>query len=212
MGPKLNTTNYNNNDLRKRFVLELKELFEFKNFIYKVIFIYRWFFYSGGWKILFSTKRLKAYSTFSVLVDRSYIKSLQVILLLFLLLLFLYFKNSGRPPRTVWSILLVIKMILQLSFQTFVAFLVLWLTLFYERWENHRMYIRRTYDFDVSILSGIFIFLVFPTLNLGLGHSIISFKLRSFYKLTQKVQNFIICCIKNISFLFNKKARVEVDI
>ena len=177
-----------------------------------MIFIYGWFFYSGGWKILFSTKRLKAYSTFSVLVDRSYIKSLQVILLLFLLLLFLYFKNSGRPPRTVWSILLVIKMILQLSFQTFVAFLVLWLTLFYERWENHRMYIRRTYDFDVSILSGIFIFLVFPTLNLGLGHSIISFKLRSFYKLTQKVQNFIICCIKNISFLFNKKARVEVDI
>ena len=171
-----------------------------------------WFFYSGAWKILFSTKRLKAYSTFSVLVDRSYIKSLQVILLLFLLLLFLYFKNSGRPPRNVWSILLVIKMILQLSFQTFVAFLVLWLTLFYERWENYRIYIRRTYDFDVSILSGIFIFLVFPTLNLGLGHSIISFKLRSFYKLTQKVQNFISCCIENISFLLNKKARVEVDI
>ena len=126
--------------------------------------------------------------------------------------LFLYFKNSGRPPRTVWSILLVIKMILQLSFQTFVAFLVLWLTLFYERWENYRMYIGRTYEFDVSFLSGIFIFWVFPTLNLGLGHSIIFLKLRSFYKLTQKVQNFISCCIKNITFLLNKKAMVEVDI
>ena len=79
MGLKLNTTNYNNNDLRKRFELELKELFEFKNFIYKVIFIHGWFFYSWRWKILFSTKRSKAYSTFSVLVDRSYIKSFQVI-------------------------------------------------------------------------------------------------------------------------------------
>ena len=139
--------------------------------------------------------------------------NLLVRLIIYVLLkLYLYFKKIGRPPRIVWSILLVTKVLLQLSFQTFVTFLVLWLTLFYERWENYRMYIRRTYDFDVSILSGIFIFLVFPTLNLGLGHSIISLKLRSFYKLTQKVQNFISCCIKNISFLLNKKAMVEVDI
>ena len=54
-----------------------------KNYLNLKILFIRWFFYSGGWKILFSTKRSKAYSTFSVLVDRSYIKSLQVILLLF---------------------------------------------------------------------------------------------------------------------------------
>ena len=84
----------------------------------------------------------------------------------------------GRQPRLEFFIFFVIKLMLQIAFQTSVTFLFLWLILFSDRWENYRLFLTRTSSFygdinteinSFSIIMGVFVFAVFPGLNLGKG-------------------------------------------
>ena len=117
-----------------------------------------------------------ANSTFSVLIDRMYINNLKVRIIFPVIqkshskIINFYKKTTGRPPGAIYSIFFILKLMGQIAFQTFVAFMVLWLTLFYDRWGNYREFMSRNYSsLTVSVISGFVIFLVFPALILGHG-------------------------------------------
>ena len=74
-----------------------------------------------------------------------------------------------------------VKLILQIVFQTMFLFMVLWMTLFHERWENLRHFMKRNYSPETVIyLSGFLISFAHVVTTLGIGSR--SFGLHSYGK------------------------------
>ena len=63
-----------------------------------------------------------------------------------------------------------VKLILQIVFQTMFLYMVLWMTLFHERWENLRHFMKRNYSPEsVIYLSGFLISFAHVVTTLGIG-------------------------------------------
>ena len=88
----------------------------------------------------------------------------------------------------------------QIVFQTLFLFIVLWMTLFHDRWENVRDFMTRTYNFEsVIYLSGFVVISALMVTIFGKGLDAI---IKLFWRIVlkpQKVRNLILC------LLFNRK-------
>ena len=88
---------------------------------------------------------------------------------------------------------------LQIVFQMLFIFMILWMTVFHNRWQNFRDFITKNYSEDsLNYLCGFFIFLALIGITFGRGW--IFFEI-SLYRETDKqsltVQNSLICLLMN---------------
>ena len=101
-----------------------------------------------------------------------------------------------------------LKLLLQIVFQTMFLFLILWSSLFDNRWENVRSFLTRNYSPEsVIYLSGLLIFFALIVTTIGWGFYRYKLLLNTFvckikaWNEPQKVQNFLLCVILNLKIL-----------
>ena len=127
------------------------------------------FLWISGLILQIVTTLTSAYSTFNVLLNRFYMEKIKVNNEKFLFN-YKYFQSSGQPPTFSYMLAFSVKIILQIVFQTMFIFLILWMTLFHERWENFRYFMIRNYSSkSVIYLCGLLILFVFIVTTLGTG-------------------------------------------
>ena len=129
------------------------------------------FLWISGLILQIITTLTSAYSTFKVLVDRLFIQKIKVNKKTQILSKSQkYFQTSGQLPTVSYMLAFSLKLITHIVFQTIFLFMILWMTLFHNRWENFRYFMIRNYSTDsVIYLSGFLILFAFTVTTLGEG-------------------------------------------
>ena len=81
-----------------------------------------------------------------------------------------FFQASGKAPSIPYLFGYFLKTMLQIVFQMSCVFMMLWMTLFHNRWQNFRDFIIRNYSEDsLNYLCGFFIFFALIVITFGRG-------------------------------------------